>query len=124
MTNDIQLRTFIAEACQWTRVHTRQGSDNLIGIPPAGSRYVCIGGSNEWCFVPNYPEDLNAMHEAKKATLITTALQLRVKWINQLRQIVGRRIDKPSDIDLVNAEAHEQAEALARALGGWTGGFT
>lgn len=74
--------------------------------------------------LPNYPQDLNAIHEARKVLVTTT--ELRVKYLNTLRAIVGRRCPKNtvgaplvSDYDLVNAEAWEHAETLVKVAGKW-----
>ncbi len=76
--------------------------------------------------VPNYPDDLNAIHDARKS--IITTPELRVRYLNSLRAIVGKRCPKNnvgaalvSDYDLVNAEAWEHAEAILRAIGKWGG---
>lgn len=74
-------------------------------------------------FIPNYPHDLNAVHDARH-TLITTP-QLRVDYLNSLRSIVERRCPRRdnllrtvliSDYDLVNASALEHLEALCRVI--------
>lgn len=51
---------------------------------------------------------------------------LRVKWINNLRMIVGRRIPKnvsgvplTSDVDLMTATADEMTESILRTVGKW-----
>jgi len=55
-----------------------------------------------------------------------TSLDLRVKWVNALRDIVARRIPKNrsgtslvSDIDLMFATLGERAEALLKAHKKW-----
>lgn len=66
MTPD-EMQIATAEALGWTQVQRRNERD-IIGIPPANKPrqlLAFIVGSNEWCFVPNYPEDLNAMHDAE-----------------------------------------------------------
>lgn len=77
---------------------------------------------------PDYYYDLNAMHDAEKYVGIhdRNNLQLRVKWVNNLRKVVAvdcpkNNIGAPivSDIDLINATAAQRAEAFLKTLGLW-----
>jgi len=60
---------------------------------------------------------------AEKEAGLHSNLELRIKWINALRAIVGRRVPKNksgvplvTDVDLLLAEPHERMEALTTAL--------
>lgn len=108
MTLD-QQRIAIAEACGWEY---------------ANFNYLLHGIWQNVGSFPNYPQDLNAIHEARKALVTTT--ELRVKYLNALRAIVARRCPKNktgaslvTDYDLINAEAWEHAETLVKVSGKW-----
>lgn len=60
--NADEIRRAVAELDGWKQVHWHNSRD-LIGIPPSKIRYevALIGGSNEFGFVPDYPNDLNAI---------------------------------------------------------------
>ncbi len=65
---------------------------------------------------PNYVADLNAIADPRAAL----DQAQRVAFLNALRAILAKRWKRPiSDFDLVCAEAHEQAEAILRAIGKW-----
>jgi hypothetical protein len=73
--------------------------------------------------IPDYPNDLNAMREARKTI---TGPVLRAKYMNTLREIVGRRMPKNkvgsplvSDYDCMDATANEHCEAFLRTFGLW-----
>lgn len=58
MNKELQ-RIKIAEACGWTSCQIIQGDP--MGRP--------VNVTDQFRIVPNYPEDLNAMHEAEKVLL-------------------------------------------------------
>jgi hypothetical protein len=107
-----QQRIAIAEACGWTKCVIGIGGLTS-GIPPAGSGVVnCIGGDR--CPVPNYTQDLNAMHEAEN--ILKT-------W---QKRTYGERItsDFPDGMRnqiwaLIHASAAQRAEAFLRTIGKW-----
>lgn len=77
---------------------------------------------------PDYLNDRNALFDALRHHGIANPenLEIRVKYINHLRDIVGRRMPKnksgsplTSDVDLLMAENSEIAEALLRAIKRW-----
>ena len=69
MTREQQLRIAIAEACGWTdvRITPEEGhgymSERIVGLHPEQSN----PDNSEW--LPDYPNDLNAMHDAEKVLL-------------------------------------------------------
>ena len=94
-----QQRIAIAEACGWT--------DTQI-----------IDGKYGQTDVPNYLNDLNAMHEAEK---VLTVAQ-RITYANQIGVIlsggsVGRAI--PNWWFIHEATASQRAEAFLRTIGKW-----
>ncbi len=103
MTPEAQ-RIAIAEACGWTNVAPRivknvkhQGDDITVGI----------WSDNGW--IPDYLNDLNAMHEAEK---VLTYEQLEV-YCNILH--------KPNHgvYWAIHATAAQRAEAFLRTIGKW-----
>ena len=115
MTNE-QINIAIAEACGWKVI-----SDTLCCIKPD------INGDPEVepiAPMPDYCEDLNAMHEAEKV-LIDTGRMMEYGAV--LYWIVVPQIARHDDhfIDwmiagyLTSATARQRAEAFLRTLGEW-----
>jgi hypothetical protein len=66
--------------------------------------------------LPDYPRDLNAMHEAESALLPAEA----ERFSYELGQIVSRTITKHcSMFKQIHATASQRAEALLRTIGKW-----
>jgi len=91
--SDDEINAAIAESLGWSLV----GTSIRAGRPP-GADYV---GSE---FIPNYCNDLNAMHEAENAILDT-----------DLFYHYSLHISGP----LLRANARQRAEAFLRTLGKW-----
>jgi len=115
----IKQRIAIAEACGW-RVHPQ---DKFIVIPPNSPNSVQPLNT-----IPDYVNDLNAIHDAKETLGINDRnnLDIRVKWVGALRDVVSRRcphnkLGTPvvSDLDILCASAEEHAEALLKTLKKW-----
>lgn len=119
-------RIAIAEACGWNRANENQIKERagvanwLLQKGPwwRNDEEKTIAALDD---LPDYLADLNAIHDARKS--IITTPELRVKYLNALRSIVGRRCPKNSvgaalvsDYDLVNAEASEHAEAIFKII--------
>ncbi len=100
---DEQIRIAVAEACGWTVANecicnvlrSSDGSPELEPIAP----------------LPDYPNDLNAMHEAEK---VLTAEQ-RAHYANR----VASMLDQGWGFKALHATARQRAEALLRTLGKW-----
>jgi hypothetical protein len=115
-------RKVLAEACGWKTETYR----NLpIGVPPG---QIDDGGHECVAPLPDYLSDRNALFSALRHHGIhdPANLDIRVKYINTLREIVGRRMPKnksgsplTSDVDLLMAENEEIAEALLKILKKW-----
>ena len=97
-----QQRIAIAEACGWKWEATIKGSIKVWNKPP-----LMVFYESE---LPNYLNDLNAMHEAEK---ILTARQRSV--------YVGRLFNLPSSELVSNtfATAAQRAEAFLRTINKW-----
>ncbi len=104
MTPEAQ-KTAIAEACGWTNVAPRivknvkhQGDDRTVGI----------WSDNGW--IPDYLNDLNAMHEAEKML----KGGMRSKYDAELTLICSR------DYNFIwESTASQRAEAFLRTIGKW-----
>jgi len=78
--------------------------------------WICANG--EWCFsdlVPNYCDDLNAMHEAEKILTRIQRLfyQVSLMKLQKADLVAGRW-------DLIHATARQRAEAFLRTIDKWT----
>ena len=98
----------ITEVCEWKLI-----TDSM--IPSC---------KNPELFIPDFYYDMYAMHAARKQLINTQ--ELRVRYVNFLRDIVARRMPKNkvgvamvSDVDLLLAESNEHCEAILRALEKW-----
>ena len=112
MTPEAQ-RIAIAEACGWKK----GGLDcdgYQIWIHPSGARQY-------WAYVPDYLNDLNAMHEAEE---VIRANQFRfVNYPQELFKVIARR-EWNGDLgyftfNFINATAAQRAEAFLKTLGLW-----
>jgi len=98
-------RIAIAEACGWTNVTPRivknvkhKGDDITVGI----------WSDDGW--IPDYLNDLNAMHEAEK---VLVSLQ----WVSYLRRL--QTLCYESVTWAIHATAAQRAEAFLRTIGKW-----
>ena len=103
-------RIAIAEACSWRCTASFKGAF-ACWVRPDGMDH-----QTEW--LPDYLNDLNAMHEAEETLLGMNKAEFAVK----LCRIVGR--DWPNGIGggsfaHIHATAAQRAEAFLRTLGKW-----
>ena len=109
-----QQRIAIAEACGWSNV-------KIYARPKANQRHsedmepICIGSRNlSWgggsCSVPNYLNDLNAMHEAEKTLTDKTHEEFRLN----LYDVIG-----DDSRLIVSSTASQRAEAFLCTIGKW-----
>ena len=84
--NPEQQRIAIAEACGWLKVH---------GHSVAG--------------IPDYLNDLNAMHDAEKVLILDCVW---ATYLGELSVVVAEK-------SLVHATAAQRAEAFLRTIGKW-----
>jgi hypothetical protein len=109
MTNE-QINIAIAEACGWKRPDDTDVMKWKIGWTDSEDWWMCPKGVLRLkCDIPDYCNDLNAMHEAEKilsdqqADAYTTTLCLEVQ----------------PEPKLYHATAAQRAEAFLRTLGKW-----
>jgi hypothetical protein len=115
---DSEMRIAIAEASGWTNIentHTMAGIWK--GYPPTGA----IIGKKE--VLPDYPNDLNAMHEAMQVISLSKADE----WNKNLYVAVFKDSevtpDQLTDAELTyalnNAPARQRAESFLKTIGKW-----
>lgn len=117
MTPEAQ-RIAIAEACGWTGIIVSY-SGALMGFAPFNPEY----DEQQWQAVPNYPEDLNAMHEAEKV-ISEKGESLRRCYMDNLCVSANGPL---SEMDgsyqeiwaMCHATAAQRAEAFLRTIGKW-----
>jgi len=111
MTNE-QQQIAIAQACGWTLIEKSYGDDlTTVGVAP---------DSRVRTQLPDYLNDLNAMHEAVMSQ--NWPLSGRITYRRNLQDIVSR--DKGVDNlihygECINATAAQRAEAFLRTKGLW-----
>jgi hypothetical protein len=91
MTNE-QINIAIAEACGWTHIAFNRG-------------WINAGDGETQCVIPDYCNDLNAMHEAEKVLN-------KKQWV-----AYGRELSRLNVFPMVHATARQRAEAFLRTLG-------
>lgn len=91
-------RIAIAEACGYHEINDQNISCRKIGV-------------HGWTFIPDYFNDLNAMHEAEK---VLTGYQQTVTYSDNLMKIVGYHT-----FDSAHATAAQRAEAFLKTLDLW-----
>ena len=102
-------RIAIAEACGWTKCRLAikgagapERGKSPYGVPPRRGYEVSL---------PNYTQDLNAMHEAEKVIMHADLLFE-----------YGMHISTDHDYEhLLRATAAQRAEAFLRTIGKWEG---
>lgn len=121
---DEELRIRVAELYGWTHIHIDRdwmdsfddfNSTALVGVPP-GATFVGSGSYEE---IPNYPNDLNAMHEAEKILLNKDpqwkGFASADRYFDKLASVVGYNT---GIMPLVFATARQRAEALVKTMEG------
>ena len=100
---DEQINAVIAETCGWT--------DTLI-----------IDGMYGQTPVPNYCNDLNAMHEAEQY-MWKREWNLRYDFVDELGKVLIPKLwQRINATDMLDATARQRAEAFLRTLGKWEDG--
>jgi hypothetical protein len=93
-------RIAIAEACGWK--YAGRVNDRLLMWPPA---------PGDWQHPPDYPNDLNAMHEARTIA-ITNMFDVQA-----FERILGELCNGYRNA--IHATAEQRAQAFLRTLGKW-----
>jgi hypothetical protein len=104
--SDVQINIAIAEACGWIIIKACDGS--LIGKPKNEQ-----GPMDE---IPDYCNDLNAMHEAVK----TLPRNIKPRYFACLCFVVRGAISLNGYSEATEATAANRAEAFLRTIDKWT----
>lgn len=119
-----QINIAIAEACGWKRV--RETAYGPMGCPP-GSDLSCTSDDffrTRMCPVPNFHENLDAMHEAESRFISDASSAMTYAML--LLRVRGLAV--VSEYDELNydycwhachATARQRAEAFLRTIGKW-----
>jgi len=102
---DVQINIAIAEACGWTDTKIVNEGGKL------------MYGQTE---VPDYCNDLNAMHEAENRLLSNE----KESYWNQLYEKCDRSVFSrvEDNYKMLRATASQRAEAFLKTIGRWEGG--
>jgi len=103
-----QQRIAIAEACGWVAVF----DEDYMGLTGDDPR---TGGRN--C-IPNYTQDLNAMHEAEKVLTVDQ----RSDYDMVLMDVIIKQFQIHKGMWIWHATAAQRAEAFLRTIGKWEDG--
>lgn len=113
-------RIAIAKACGWREITTFTASYHPCGFHPTQPK-----GKER---LPDYLNDLNAMHEAEGRTFLGPKEQ--GEYCDKLRWVITQHIEREGGqgsicgiacLEMaVNATAAQRAEALLRAIDKWT----
>lgn len=109
-------RIAIAKACgwKWLRTVTNQQGESWDAYQRGDEIGSVFTGT-----LPNYPADLNAMHEAEKAVILISD-ELTVKYFNALSCFAGPNSRSIQDsAKIFCATAAQRAEAFLKCLGLW-----
>lgn len=107
-----QKRIKIAEACAWTNIHFNGIRGEWSGVPPERDR------DSEP--VPDYLNDLNAMHEAEKVLTPEQQKTYALQWLPCVLRINGRGVrPRAEEFKLAHATAAQRAEAFGLTLNLW-----
>jgi hypothetical protein len=114
-------RIAIAEACGWKDVAPRRWSGYTDTYDPLCTPADSIGSpAKYWGYVPDYLNDLNAMHEAEK--VLDDRNRQCVRYAEELERVLARAHEKcldPSRFGMIHATADQRAEAFLRTIGRW-----
>lgn len=107
MTNE-QINISIAETCGWNSIREQDYDHGYSGFDDVRQMWVGLNpDSDEFEQIPDYCNDLNAMHEAEK-------MLNKEQWV-----AYGRELSRLGVFPMVHATAAQRAEAFLRTLGKW-----
>lgn len=111
-------RIAIAEACGWTGLNIK---------PARMAEVTRIEGLKDGkypCYVPDYLNDLNAMHKAEKTVFSAKPGHYDRYFVNMLRMVLDMddsngMLDLRDAFQLTQASAVQHAEAFLRTINKW-----
>ena len=111
-----QQRIAIAEVCGWTEIEPCTCCDGV------SRGYEPTPGAHKK-HLPNYLNDLNAMHEAEKRLKYSQRENYAESLYHVIPQAITTSDDGEHDFDgyfnLIHATASQRAEAFLRTIGKW-----
>jgi hypothetical protein len=116
--SDDEIRIAIAEACGWE--FKKEDLNHGISFVKGEKRL--------WCGIPNYPHDLNTMHEAEKVLLTdsekieaycSALLHTKIDVIEDGTPYKTDLFDEYGWFGCVHATARQRAEAFLRTIYKW-----
>jgi len=112
-----QQKIAIATACGWTLCEYVESIGLEKGFPPLNNLPSYGTYENGMAQLPDYLNDLNAMHEAEK-TLWEKDWASRYDFVDKLARILNptHGHHQQSGLDLLDATAAERAEAFLRTM--------
>jgi len=115
-----QQRIAIAEACGWTQCEYVESIGLAKGFPPLNNPPSYGTYENGMAQLPDYLNDLNAMHEAEQ-TLWQKDWTSRHDFVDKLARILSptHGHHQQAGLDLLDATASERAEAFLRTMNKW-----
>ena len=117
--NEDNQKIAIAEACGWTKCRLAikgagapERGKSPYGVPPRRGYEVSL---------PNYTQDLNAMHEAEKVLTYEQAEEFveQLYLADQKNNLAEN--PPPWRFNVASATAAQRAEAFLRTIGKWEG---
>jgi len=111
-------RIAIAEACGWkiTNGYLAKGDMPFVHVGTLVTTWEQLD-RHDLTSIPDYLNDLNAMHEAEKSRL--TTMGERGDYVIQLGAVVDKAGWKDHNFMITHATAAQRAEAFLRTLGLW-----
>ena len=107
------------EACGWTAKEDKYGFWRAVDPSGKMTPALWVSEMNLWSAgMPNYLNDLNAMHEAEKVL----AENNREQYLNILYEVCNQHSMLNDAWNLNCATASERAEAFLRTIGKWEDG--
>jgi len=103
-------RIAIAEACGWTDVKGTKG------VHPK-ARFKGCGYADDWIALPDYLNDLNAMHQAEKVLTKNKSMEYAFRLADSW--ILNGEDKQPDLVRGFCATAAERAEAFLKTIGKW-----
>jgi hypothetical protein len=101
--NKEKQRIAIAKACGWSC------------FEPATIQYTAKRSDGKWDLIPDYPNDLNAMHEAEKVL----NLDKQFFYARRLPKRKGLDSSLTAGFETIHATAAQRAEAFLKVLNLW-----
>lgn len=125
--NTEKQRIAIAEYCGWT--DCRKSLAGLGGIPPKNAKLLPYPERHDedwrlapWRGLPDYLNDLNAIHTAEEAFANKQSDEVCYKYNNILYNLLGNRVGNRADKPwhwTWHATAAQRAEAFLKTIGKW-----